>query len=149
MKGIILIFSCLLLILLIPMKGLVAESCASDSVTFHMAEGEGLISDGSDTQTDILYDDNVLTLLTTYDCQNDDVVPCRLNRLAQQLRVMTSRIQLRLSHHILAVKRVVSLLSAYYSNLLNHISQGYSTLKLLCWQYSVDCYVFAFRQILI
>ena len=149
MKGLILVLSCLLLFLLIPMNGLVGDGCTGDSALSCLTEGEKVMGDGDDMQTDILYNDDVLTLLTTYDCQNDDVVPCRLNRLARQLRVMSSRVQMRCHRYSLMVKKLTTLLSVYFSTLINHIIQSYSTLKLVCWQYSSDCYVFAFRQILI
>ena len=149
MKGLILMLSCLLLILLIPMNGLVGDSCTGDAASSHLMEEEKVMYDGGNTQTDLLYNDDVLTLLTTYDCQNDDVVPCRLNRLAHQLRVMSSRVQIRCHRYSLMVKKLTTLLSVYFSTLINHITQSYSTLKLVCWQYSSDCYVFAYRQILI
>ena len=98
---------------------------------------------------DILYDDDAVTLLTTFNCQNDDVVPCRLNRLGRQLRVMTSKVLFKFHSMVLLVKKLALLLSVHLTTLINHISQFYSTLKLVCWQYAADCYVFAFRQIII
>lgn len=141
MKSFFLIFSCLILILLCPVDKLDKADCANLS-------GDD-VEAVCDAQEDILYDDDAITLLTTYDCQHDDVIPMRLNRWGRQLRVMTSRIQLQCNSHISMVKKITRLLSAYLTTLVHHNSQSYSTLKPLCWQYSVDYYVFAYRQIII
>lgn len=134
MKGFILAISCFLLMLVLPMDTLVGDVATQEPDVCCLTEEGQLVNEDVVTADDMLY---------------DDVVPCRQNRLAQRLRTMSWRIQFRILNERLVVKRITSLLSVYYSILVNHISQSYSTLKLLCWQYSVDCYVFAFRQILI
>ena len=163
MKSLLLVISCLLLVLLTPMDKLesdscavrLAESCQAEACTpiaaADQASSDMNCEDDSSCHapTDKLYDDDVLTLLITYDAENDDVVPFRMNSWGHQLRVLTSRIQLRSQHYILLVKKLTRLLSVHLTTLVNHISQFYSSIHSLCWQYAADCYVFAFRQIII
>ena len=137
-----------------------AEACtpiaAADLVLYDMDSPDQASSDmnceddsSCHAQTDKLYDDDILTLLITYDTENDDVLPFRVNSWSRQLRVLTSRIQLRSQHYVLLVKKLTRLLSVHLTTLLNHISQFYSSIHSLCWQYAADCYVFALRQIII
>ena len=142
MRILFLIISCFVLVFLCPVDALDKADRA--------ALAEECVGTACESQDiDVIYDDDAITLLTTYDCQNDDVVPCRLNRWGRQLRVMTSRVQSHCHNRVLLVKKLIRLLSVHLTTLVHHISQSYSTLRTLCWQYAVDCYVFAFRQIII
>ena len=142
MKGLFLIISCFMLMLLSPLERVDMDA------PVRMAENS-LMGIEAEENTDVLYNDDTVTLLTTFSSLSDDVIPCRLNRLGRQLRVMSSRIQIRCNTLISVVKRLALLLSVHLTTLLNHISQFYSSIKPFCWQYAVDCYVFAFRQIII
>lgn len=143
MKGLFLLISCCILMLLSSLERVDRDASA------YLPSDEMQIGSQEEETADVLYDDDTVTLLTTFNYQNDDVVPCRLNRLGRQLRVMTSRVQFRFHSMVLLVKRLALLLSVHLTTLINHISQSYSTLKLVCWQYAADCYVFAIRQIII
>lgn len=166
MKNLLLIFSCLLLVFLFPMEKLEGVNCgAKEMVDNEMNLGAGnsgnsnhsvcdaeLSSDVlycAEGDVDVVYDDDVITLLNTYNSPNDDVIPTCLNQWGRQLRILTSRLQFRYLSITLQVKRLTHLMSIYLTTLINHISQSYSTLKQPCWQYASDCYVFAFRQIII
>ena len=150
MRGLVLIISSLLLLLLTPMDKWMGEQCAVNLSGDCLTEGNSSLRDSQDMHSeDVLYDGDVVTLLTTYDCGNDDVVPRRVNQWGQQLRLFVARLQFRCHSLVLQVKKMTRLLSSYLTTLINHISQFYSLLHSLCWQYAVDCYVFAFRQIII
>ena len=120
--------------------------CSAEGTTLSVEDAKEYES-GEDNE--VVYDDDAITLLTTYHCQNDNGVPCRLNRWGRQLRVMSARMQIQWLSHVSLVKKITHLLSVYLTTLIHRISQFYSTLKPVCWQYSADCYVFAIRQILI
>lgn len=137
MKSLFLLITCTLLMLLASVERMGDSVCSAQTTSIN------------DMQEDMLYDDDEVTLLSTYTCQHDDVVPRRINSWGAQLRVLTSRIQWRCQLAILLVKKLTHLLSAYLTTLINHISQFYSSIHSLCWQYAADCYVFAYRQILI
>ena len=150
MRGLILIISSLLLMLLTPMDKLMGEQYAVNSLENCRVEGNNSINDSQVIHSDdVLYDGDVVTLLTTYDFGNDDVVPRRVNQWGQQFRLFTTRLQFRYHSLVLQVKKMTRLLANYLTTLINHISQFYSSLHSLCWQYAADCYVFAFRQIII
>lgn len=152
MKNLLLIMTCLLFVFLYPAEKLGGEGYADKNrVNSEMnTPGNDSFAEeiGQDAE-DMLYDENAINLLATYNSPNDDVIPTRLNRWSGQLRVLTSRLQWRCHSITVEVKRLTHLLSIYLTTLINHTSQSYSTLKQLCWQYAVDCYVFAFRQIII
>ena len=150
MKSFVLIISSLLLMLLAPMDKLVGEDCAAMLTDGCLTEKYEQTNFVDYVQSDdILYDQDAVTLLTTYQCGNDDIVPCRINQWGQQLRTFASRLQFRHHSMLLQVKKMTHFLSVYLTTLINHISQYYSSLHSLCWQYAADCYVFAFRQIII
>ena len=107
------------------------------------------MADKSDADTDVLYDGDEMALLDMYQLQNDDLVPFRINQASRQLRILTSRVQCRCHTLLLLVKRLAQQLSHHLSTLVTHFATSYSTLKPLSWQYAADCYVFAFRQIII
>lgn len=149
MKSLVLIISCLLLMLLAPIKQLGTDAYAVQYVSSMQAEEVNQNPTHQQTQEDAIYDNDVVTLLSTYDCGNNDFIPCRINQWGQQLRMLTLRFQLRQYSLVLLVKQQTHLLAAHLTTLINHISQFYSSIHSLCWQYAADCYVFAFRQILI
>ena len=143
MRILLFIFSCVLLMHLFPVEKWDAIACAAQTSENTMAELK------SDDASDILYDEDTRTLLSTILNQSDDVIPSRLNQWEVQLRVLSSRLQHRSHRIVLMVKRFILCMSDYLTTLINHITQFYSTLKLFGWQYAADCYVFAFRQIII
>ena len=155
MKDLILIVSCLLLMLIAPMNYFGGMSGDIQSTECCVTEG-GFV-DKSDVGDDILtqqgsavlYDDDAMTLLMTYHAGNDDVAPFRMNTWGHQLRVLSTRLQFRCQSVVLLVKRLIRLLSVHFTTLVHHITQFYSSIHSLCWQHAVDCYVFAFRQIII
>lgn len=142
MKNLFLVISCLFLTILFHVE----EQERTANVDIQAAE---VINTDVDQDDYVLYDDDVITLLTTYDCQNDDVVPCRMNQWGRHIRVLISRIQHQNHRTVLIVKRLTHLLSVYLSTLVHHNSQFYSTFKSICWQFPSDCYVYAIRQIII
>ena len=149
MKELILVVFSFLLVLFASMVNMEQNGCAVLSTRYSLSDDTHSKEIVGDVQPDILYDQDVVTLLTTYSCQNDDVMPCRMNQLVHQLRVFASRLQLRCQLVVLLLKKLTRFLSEYLTTLINHISQFYSSVNLCCWQYAADCYVFAFRQIVI
>ena len=155
MKGLILIVSCLLLMLIAPTIYLGWTGSAVQSIACCRVESvsaaTGSVSDDSSmcSDSDILYDTNAVTLLSTFDSENDDVIPFRMNSWRYQIRTFSSRLQIRYQAVLLLVKKLIHWQSVYLTTLINHISQYYSSIYLFCWQYAADCYVFALRQIII
>ena len=66
-----------------------------------------------------------------------------------QLRHLSSRLQLRQNPHGLHTNKAIQRLLLYLTTLINHITQSFTTLKIVNWQRSSDFYVFAYRHILI
>lgn len=150
MRTLGLIISFLLLVSLFPTHQFDWESYVVQSTENNLSNRDYQTDDSYDRQqAGVLYDNDELTLLTTYECENDDIIPCRMNQWGQQLRVFASRLQLRFQSIVLQIKRIIHILSVYLTTLINHISQFCSSAYLFCWQYAADCYVFAFRQIII
>ena len=143
MRILLLIFSSILLMHLLPIEKLDVTACAVQASEQSMMEFD------NDNSSGVVYDEDMQTLLSTISNQADDVASNRLNQWEIQLRILTSRIQYRSHKLILMIKRLILCLSDYLTTLINHITQFYSTLKFIGWQYAADCYVFAFRQIII
>ena len=69
--------------------------------------------------------------------------------LARHIRVLSTRIQFRYQASVILLKKFLKTLSNHLTTLINHISLSYTTIKFPSWQYATDCYVFAFRHIII
>ena len=143
MRGIFLFLFCFLFMLVFPLE----KVETGESIVL---VAEILQTEAEEEETrDVLYDDDAVTLLSTFSFQHDDGIPSRFNNGGRQLRVLNARVQLRSHALTTLVKRLTLLLSVHLTTLINHISQFYSSVKLLCWHHAADCYVFAFRQIII
>ena len=66
-----------------------------------------------------------------------------------QVRPFHSRQPYRPLPHSHQVRKRTKMLSDHLTTLINHITLNYTTIRIPCWQYASDCYVFAYRHILI
>ena len=78
-----------------------------------------------------------------------DIMPHDTYSLARHIRVLTTRVQFRYQNTVILLKKFLKTLSSYLTTLINHISLSYTSIKFPSWQYATDCYVFAFRHIII
>ena len=88
-------------------------------------------------------------LLAEDDRPETPMVRCNLHSMLMHMRVMNSRIQWRSNANVLIAKKLVRTMATMLAMQTNHEAQTFNSLRRTNWQYAADCYVFAFRQILI